>query len=160
MLKRIEEWFLVIFLSAMSLLGFYQVATRYVFTSFGMPWIEELVRHLFVAVSFIGAAVVTRKKEHPSLEMLAEFLPRRMKPFHQLYSDVCAVVFSMAASYTSFQLLLKQRALHILTSGTRIPMYVLTIPIVLGFLLITYYLFVDLIRVSGELSKRKDEGQR
>ena len=160
MLKRIEEWFLVIFLSAMSLLGFYQVVTRYVFTSLGLPWIEELVRHLFVAISFIGAAVVTRKKEHPSLEMLAEFLPRRMKPFHQFYSDVCAVVFSIAASYTSYQLLLKQKALHILTSGTRIPMYVLTIPIVLGFLLITYYLVVDLIKVSKQLFDGKDEVHR
>jgi len=160
MLRRIEEWFLVIFLSAMSLLGFYQVVTRYVFTSIGMPWIEELIRHLFVAISFIGAAVVTRKKDHPSLEMLAEFLPHRMKPYHQVYSDVCAVVFSIAASITSFQLLLKQRALHILTSGTRIPMYVLTIPIVLGFLLITYYLMVDLIKVFRQIFKGRDEGQR
>jgi C4-dicarboxylate transporter DctM subunit len=160
MLKRIEEWFLVIFLSAMSLLGFYQVVTRYVFTSLSLTWIEELIRHLFVAISFIGAAVVTRKKEHPILEMLSEFLPHRIKPFHQLYADVCAVVFSMAASFTSFQLLLKQRTLHILTSGTRIPMYVLTIPIVLGFLLMTYYLVVDLIKVSRQLSKGKDEGQQ
>lgn len=160
MLKTIEEWFLIIFLSAMSLLGFYQVVTRYVFTSLGMPWIEELIRHLFVAISFIGAAVVTRKKGHPSLEMLSEFLPSRLKPYQQFYADVCSVVFSLAASYTSLQLLLKQRALHILTSGTRIPMYVLTIPIVLGFLLITYYLAVDLVKVSRQLFNGKDEGQR
>jgi TRAP-type C4-dicarboxylate transport system permease small subunit len=66
----------------------------------------------------------------------------------------------MAASVTSFQLLLKQKALHILTSGTRIPMYWLTIPIVLGFLLITYYLVVDLIKVSRNISKAKDEGNQ
>jgi len=160
MLRKLEEWFLIIFLSAMSLLGFYQVVTRYVFTSLGFPWIEELVRHLFVAISFIGAGVVTRKKGHPSLEMLSEFLPKRMKPYHQIYADVCSVVFSMAASFISFQLLLKQKSFHILTSGTRIPMYVLTIPIVLGFLLITYYLIVDFVKVSRQLFNRPSEGQR
>ena len=145
MLGKLEEWFVVVCLSLMAVLAFYQVITRYVFTSLGLPWIEELVRHLFVAITYIGAAVVMRKKGHQGVEFLSQKLPARMKPYHQVYVAICSLAFAIIASYAALQLVSKQRVLPILTTGTRIPIYIPTIPIVVGFLLITYYLIRDLI---------------
>ncbi|OGP62587.1 MAG: hypothetical protein A2170_09205 [Deltaproteobacteria bacterium RBG_13_53_10] len=160
MLAKLEEWFLIIALIAMSLLAFYQVVTRYVFTSLGFTWIEELVRHFFVAVTFIGAAVVMRKKGHQGVEILSTLLPVRMKPYHSLYVDACALIFSAAAAYVTFSLLLEQRAIGIITTATRLPMWVVTIPMVLGFLLMTYYAVKDIISVTLGLAHRRKGEKR
>jgi TRAP-type C4-dicarboxylate transport system permease small subunit len=143
----------------MALLAFYQVVTRYIFTSLSLPWIEEMVRHLFVAITFIGAAVLTRKKQHPGVEILSRVIPNRIKPYHELYSLTFSLIFSALASYASLQLVLKQKAVNLLTVATRIPLYVLTIPVFLGFALITYYLLRDLIVVSRDLLSGKKRSQ-
>jgi TRAP-type C4-dicarboxylate transport system permease small subunit len=160
MLREIEEWGLIISLCVMSILAFYQVVTRYIFTSLGFPWVEELVRHFFVLITFIGAAVVMRKKGHQGVEILSRWVPPRIKPYLQLYADLCSFIFASVASYASLQLLLKQKVLKLLTTSTRIPSYIITIPIVLGFILITYYLVRDLIVDSQNLSRGKSGGQK
>jgi TRAP-type C4-dicarboxylate transport system permease small subunit len=150
-LKKSEEWFLVVSLSAMSILAFYQVVTRYVFTSLALPWIEELVRYLFVAITFIGAAVVTRKKAHPGIEILSQLMPSKMKPYHQLYTDICSLIFSLVASYVTLHLILKQKTIAMLTPAIRVPMFYVTIPMAIGLILIAYYVIRDLIAVVGNL---------
>jgi len=160
MLRKFEEWALIISLSVMSLLAFYQVITRYIFTSLGFPWVEELVRHFFVLITFIGAAVLMRKKGHQGVEVLFRLLPSQIKPYFQLYADLCSFIFALVASYASLQLLLKQRALRLLTTSTRIRTYVITIPIVLGFILIAYYLVRHLIADCKNLSKEKSVRQK
>jgi len=158
MLAKIEEWFLIIALSAMSLLAFYQVVTRYVFTSLGFTWVEELVRHFFVAITYIGAALVMRKKGHQGVEILSRLLPPRIKPYHSLYTDVCALIFSAAAAYVTFYLLLEQRAIGIITTATHLPMWAVTIPMVLGFALMTYYAVKDIVCTTlGLVRGRKGE---
>jgi TRAP-type C4-dicarboxylate transport system permease small subunit len=159
-LQKLEEWFVVILLCIMAILAFYQVVTRYVLTSLGLPWIEEMVRHFFVAITFIGAAIVLRKKGHQGVEILSQILPSRIKPYHQLYVDACSLVFSLAAFYASIQLILRQRAIGILTSATRFPVYVITIPIAIGFILMVYYVSKDLIVVLGDLLSRKGGRQQ
>jgi TRAP-type C4-dicarboxylate transport system permease small subunit len=160
MLAKLEEWFLTIALVAMSLLAFYQVITRYVFTSLGATWIEELVRHFFVAVTFIGAAVVLRKKGHQGVEALSRLLPARIKPYHSLYANLCAFVFSTAAAYVTLSLLLEQRAIGIITTATRLPMYVVTIPMVVGFVLMACYALKEIACVILDLARgRRGEQQ-
>jgi hypothetical protein len=84
MLTKTEEWVLIVSMVAMAVLGGYQVVTRYVFTSLALIWIEELIRHLFIVVTYIGAAAVMRKKGHPAVEAFAQILPSRLKTYHEL----------------------------------------------------------------------------
>jgi TRAP-type C4-dicarboxylate transport system permease small subunit len=158
MLAKVEEWVLIIALSAMSLLAFYQVATRYVFTSLGFTWVEELVRHLFVVITFVGAGAVMRKKGHQGVEILSSLLPGRLEPYHGLYASLCGFIFSAAAAYVTLYLLLEQRAIGILTTATRLPMYVVTIPMVVGFVLMTYYAVREIVCITIDLVRgRKEE---
>jgi TRAP-type C4-dicarboxylate transport system permease small subunit len=155
MLQRFEEWFIIASFCIMSIFAFYQVVTRYVFTSMSFTWTEEVLRHFLVAVTFIGSALVTRKKGHFGVEVLSNLIPSRIKPYHQLYAGVCSLIFSVAVSYVSLQLILKQRILGILTAATRVPIYVITIPIAIGFILSAYYLTRELITVFCDLIRRK-----
>jgi TRAP-type transport system small permease protein len=144
-LKKSEEWAVIVALSAMSILAFYQVVTRYVFTSLALPWIEELVRYLFVAITFIGAAIVTRKKGHPGIEILSRLIPPKIKPCHDLFAGICSLVFAVVVSYVTIQLILKQKAIGMPTPALRVPMFYVTIPMAMGLILVACYVTRDLV---------------
>ena len=139
MISKTEEWILSVSLVAMSLLGVYQVATRYVFTSLAFTWVEELIRHLFIVITYIGAAVVTRKKGHPAVDAIAQILPSRVKDWHGVYTALCSLVFAAVAAYASWELVLKQKKIGIETVGTEIPLYIVSIPMLVGFCLMVLH---------------------
>jgi TRAP-type C4-dicarboxylate transport system permease small subunit len=70
------NWALVLLLAAMVVTVSLQVATRYLF---GLPliWSEEVARLLFIALIFLGAAVLARKREHLAVTVLVDLLPDR-----------------------------------------------------------------------------------
>jgi TRAP-type C4-dicarboxylate transport system permease small subunit len=72
-----------------------QVTSRYVFNN-PTSWSEELARYLFVWITFLGAAVVIRKRRHVDVTVLTDRLPPGAAKFVYLVSDV-AVLFMLGA---------------------------------------------------------------
>ena len=72
-----------------------QVASRYVFNR-PTSWSEELARYLFVWITFLGAAVVIRKRRHVDVTVLTDRLPPSAAKVVYLVSDV-AVLFMLGA---------------------------------------------------------------
>ncbi len=58
----------------------YSVAMRYL-VGRPVPWVDELVGYLLVAIVMMGAADALRRGEHISLDLLTDRLPARAKPF-------------------------------------------------------------------------------
>jgi len=72
-----------------------QVASRYVFNR-PTSWSEELARYLFVWITFLGAAVVIRKRRHVDVTVLTDRLPPGAAKVVYLVSDA-AVLFMLGA---------------------------------------------------------------
>jgi TRAP-type C4-dicarboxylate transport system permease small subunit len=72
-----------------------QVASRYIFNR-PTSWSEELARYLFVWITFLGAAVVIRKRRHVDVTVLTDRLPPGAAKVVYLVSDV-AVLFMLGA---------------------------------------------------------------
>ena len=72
-----------------------QVTSRYVFNN-PTSWSEELARYLFVWITFLGAAVVIRKRRHVDVTVLTDRLPPGAAKVVYLVSDV-AVLFMLGA---------------------------------------------------------------
>ena len=72
-----------------------QVASRYVFNN-PTSWSEELARYLFVWITFLGAAVVIRKRRHVDVTVLTDRLPPGAAKVVYLVSDA-AVLFMLGA---------------------------------------------------------------
>ena len=72
-----------------------QVTSRYVFNN-PTSWSEELARYLFVWITFLGAAVVIRKRRHVDVTVLTDRLPPSAAKVVYLVSDV-AVLFMLGA---------------------------------------------------------------
>ena len=70
-----------------------QVASRYIFNR-PTSWSEELARYLFVWITFLGAAVVIRKRRHVDVTVLTDRLPPRAAKAVYLVADL-AVLFML-----------------------------------------------------------------
>jgi TRAP-type C4-dicarboxylate transport system permease small subunit len=98
LLDRIEKGLdavLVLMMIVMAGSVVLQVASRYVFNR-PTSWSEELARYLFVWITFLGAAVVIRKRRHVDVTVLTDRLPPGAAKFVYLIADLC-VLFMLGA---------------------------------------------------------------
>jgi TRAP-type transport system small permease protein len=98
LLDRIEKGLDAVLVLMMIVMGgsvVLQVVSRYVFNR-PTSWSEELARYLFVWITFLGAAVVIRKRRHVDVTVLTDRLPAGAAKVVYLVSDV-AVLFMLGA---------------------------------------------------------------
>jgi TRAP-type C4-dicarboxylate transport system permease small subunit len=69
-----EDWLAIIIFWALGIIVFVQFFTRYVLND-SLAWTEEIARYLLMVVTFIGGAIVTRKKGHIAVDLLANLMP-------------------------------------------------------------------------------------
>jgi len=98
LLDRIEKALDAVLVLMMIVMGgavVLQVISRYIFNN-PTSWSEELARYLFVWITFLGAAVVIRKRRHVDVTVLTDRLPPSAAKVVYLVSDV-AVLFMLGA---------------------------------------------------------------
>jgi C4-dicarboxylate transporter DctQ subunit len=72
-IERIEQILLVILLSSMILIAFFQIVLRNVFAT-GLSWGDPLVRNLVLWIGFIGATLATREGKHINIDVVSRWL--------------------------------------------------------------------------------------
>jgi len=149
---KAEAFVVNILFIVMLTLIFIQVASRYIF-SIPISWSEEVVRYLFVIVSFIGAAVTSFDNTHieiniiPILSNKIKNENKRKKVIRYInmlkYIIVIGVSFFMAK--LCYQFTLKIYAMGQLTSSLQMPMWFVDALICLGLVLIMLHSAIKLI---------------
>lgn len=79
-IDRIEQILLVLLLSFMILIAFFQIVLRNLFST-GLAWGDPLVRNLVLWVGFIGAAIATREGKHINIDVIFRWRPSLAKTF-------------------------------------------------------------------------------
>lgn len=72
------EWACGLLMTAITVLVFLQVITRYVL-EYPLDWPEELARILFVWVALLGAVLALRRAAHFSIGAVTDLLPARLQ---------------------------------------------------------------------------------
>src|SRR3954466_11426021 len=68
-----EDWISFVLFWALAIIVFLQFFTRYVMND-SLSWTEEIARYGLMALTFIGGAVVTRKKAHIAVELVSNLM--------------------------------------------------------------------------------------
>jgi len=68
-----EDWIAFVIFWSLALIVFLQFFTRYVLND-SLSWTEEIARYGLMWITFIGGAVVTRKKLHIAVELLSNVM--------------------------------------------------------------------------------------
>jgi C4-dicarboxylate transporter, DctQ subunit len=156
LLERVEFVFLSGCMITATLLLFINVVLRYAFHE-AIFWVEEVLRYLFVWITFIGAATCVRQKAHISLDTVILILPVRFQaPFLRFGNlVVIALSFNLTVYSTNFVLETEAGGQVSSTMGT-FPMYIIYSCLPIGFFLIGVASCQDFVK--GFLKNRTGKG--
>src|SRR3954452_22998564 len=68
-----EDWIAFVLFWALAIIVFLQFFTRYIMND-SLSWTEEIARYGLMSLTFIGGAVVTRKKAHIAVELVSNLM--------------------------------------------------------------------------------------
>jgi TRAP-type C4-dicarboxylate transport system permease small subunit len=91
---KLLELLVVVALVAMVIMVFGNVVLRYAFNS-GILVSEELSRYFFIWLTYIGAMIAMREREHLGVDTLVRRLPRAGKKFCLLLSESLMLVVNV-----------------------------------------------------------------
>lgn len=103
----IEAFFLVVMLSVMIVLGFFQVVLRDFF-SYGFTWADELLRNLMLWSALMGGSLATKAGRHINIDIIARTLHGRRQALAEVLVDgvsalVCLVLLKASIDYVSME---------------------------------------------------------
>jgi len=134
--NKVFDYLGVACISLILILVVVQVVMRYVF-NFPLVWSEELAVYSMVWLTFIGSALATKDKEHITVTIVTEFLPKKIRRVVMQMSRVITCIFLLIIIFYGSQLSFEN--FNVTSVANRIPMgYVYGI-IPLGALAMLYY---------------------
>ncbi len=71
---------------------FTQVVFRYIFNN-SLSWSEELIRFLFVWLTFLGGALAINNKSHIAVEFFIELLPDKYLKYTKIFNLILITTF-------------------------------------------------------------------
>lgn len=107
-LRRGIEWLgeglLILLMVVMTLTCLGQVIWRYFF-NYPLIWSEELSRYLFIWISYLGAWVAWRYRQHITVDVLLLVHSARVRRFSARLVEVLVLGFCLYTAWGSFRLL-------------------------------------------------------
>lgn len=156
---RVEAFITAVMFFGMMTLIFVQVACRYVFF-IPMPWSEELVRYLFIVVSFIGAGVASFDNTHIEINLLSSLLNKIeneekrniVTKYFNIFKYLLVIGVSFWMAKLCYQFTVKINAMGQLTPAMRIPMWYVDAFICLGLVLVLLHSLIKLVAETAGCS--------
>ena len=159
-LDNFEGYCLVVTLSAMSIIVFAQVLSRFVFHA-SLAWSEEITRFLLVWTTFLGGAYCIRYGAHVGIEAFILLLPKKARKVLAIIVMVCSIFLCAIVLKFSINLVITLFARNQLLPAMRIPIAYayMAIPVGVVLFIIRYIqAIVIAVRDFKKGDKPKDEG--
>jgi TRAP-type C4-dicarboxylate transport system permease small subunit len=138
-------------LSAMTVMVFFQVITRYFF-GYSIAWIEELTRYFMIWMAYLGSAVLFKDNDHIRMDLIFRKLPVKYQDYLYILFELIQIAFLVML----FKLGLNySESLEILTSTSlRISMRwpVLIIPV--AAILMIVFIMTHMIKTIVDLKRK------
>lgn len=159
--NKIEEWILVILMTALAVIVFMQVACR-VFAG-SLPWSEELSRYITIWASFLGASYGFRYGAHIGVEAFKAWLPFRARRCIDFLADVAVVIIGVLMLYYGYSIIVN---VHLkfgqVSPAMRMPMWIAYLAIPVGYFFMVLRnigLCVDALKdvIHGEAKKESED---
>lgn len=142
-LDRLEEYFLVYILAISVLLIFIQVIMRYVFSN-SLSWSEEVARYLFLWLSWVGASLAVREREHFRVEMLSNIIKGKARLYYEIFIILIWCTFCLFLAFHSWKNTMFLWELGQKTAALEIPMAFAYASVPVGCLLMSLRLIIEL----------------
>lgn len=147
-----DAW-IVISLIIMFLSIVLDVLTRELFNS-PLTWHLEVSQYMLINVTYIGAAVAHRQRQHISINTLVSRLPKVGQIYLDLLGKLLLLPFLFLLMYSGYTLLFKSKGL---TPVLRLPMWSYYSPIFIGAVLLCLYSILALVKDVQSILKGNEK---
>lgn len=133
-------------------LNFANVIGRYILGS-SILWADEIQIFIMIAMTFIGAAVVTWRRQHLRMDVIAKLLPMPLQTLLKVLELLLVLVLMGFVLYQSFDYTMRMHAIGRTSDTAGVPMWIPHGSVALGFALValvSLWLCVKLVR-TGKL---------
>lgn len=154
-LLRFENVLIILLLSVMVILAFFQVILRNVLST-GILWADIFLRHLVLWAGFIGASLATRDSKHINIDILTRFVPKAKQVYFKIFIDlvsmsVCFVLAKAGYKFLSYEI----------EAGTtlfnNVPAWIFQLIIPLGFFLIGFRFLLNMVEEILRITSKRDQ---
>ncbi len=98
-ITKIAKWIMIVMTCVIFFITTFTVFTRYIL-NYVPSWSEEIPRYLLVWITYLGAALAIRFKEHISLDVFFNLLPLRVRQVGHLFlNGLVAIVAVIMVVY-------------------------------------------------------------
>ena len=149
--RAIEIALALAFLLAIGL-NFANVIGRYLL-GFSILWADEIQIFIMIAMTFIGAAVVTWRRQHLRMDVVAKLLPPPLQTLLKVLEMVLVLVLTSFVLYQAVDYTMRMRDIGRTSDTAGVPMWIPHGSVALGFGLIaivSLWLCVKLV-ATGKL---------
>lgn len=152
-MKKAVDSTLAFLLGLIVLIMFAQVVFRYLLNN-SLSWSEELIRFLFVWLTFLGGAIAIRDKSHIAVEFFVERLPEKYYRTIRIINAMLIVVFTLAIIIIGVLWMYHSRELR--SSALGLPVYIVLYGALPATSLLGLYYSIQQVWEEWKGSKTKD----
>jgi len=137
-IDRVEQILLVILLSFMIVIAFFQIVLRNVFST-GLTWGDPLVRNLVLWVGFIGAALATKEGKHINIDVVSRWMPPLGKGFIEFLTQLFSFFICGLLTFAAWKFIKNEAQMGNVTF-LRIPAWIpeIILPVVFGLMALRF----------------------
>lgn len=147
MLKKIQDWIVIIGLGIMTIITVYAVFNRFIFKQ-AITWSDEATRYLFIWVSLIGASIGVEQGVHANVSVFVDFIPKSVRKYAYVIANVLCILFCIVLVYTGMQLVVAQS--NQVSAAMRINMTFVYLSIPVSFALMGVNFAVNICKIVTE----------
>ncbi len=130
------------------LMGFilcYEVIVRYIFNS-PTVWVQEVSIYLFMWAMLVGAAYTLMMGKHVRIDLLFDRLPRKVQLVLDAVTSVFGVIFCAIVTQQAYKMIMTSfKYGKVSATILRVPMWLIQLPLLLGFGLLTFQFFFIIV---------------
>jgi C4-dicarboxylate transporter, DctQ subunit len=158
-IDNIEEYIIGIVLFIMLAIVFLNALSRYLI-NLNIASAMEIVTSLFPWLTFLGGAIVVKKKGHIGFSLLTDQFPEKIRRYVPLFSALCMILVFTVIAFLGMKMVLFEMETHQVTAALEFPTWVIELSIPLGSLAIiirTIQTFF-FIKAKPPAKKTEEEG--
>lgn len=148
--RNAERWALLVFYTMLVATMFIEVLRRELL-SYSSIWGEEVVRYSFIYLAWIGAAAAVRERAHIRIDVIFEYVGRRVRAVLYILGDLVMFAVAVVAFYWSLEAVLVSAKFGSVTHGLRISQVWFLAAVPIGFGLVMFRLVQSLLRDVNDL---------
>ena len=149
---KIEKIFLVIGVSVMILVVFFDIILRELFDG-GFIWAKELAAFLMIWVGFVGASLAAKENKHIVVGIPEKLFPKKVLPYVSLFASVIIFTVTILIAYLGFNYVLETKEFGETSLVLNIPLWIVQIIIPASLVIIAFrFIGIGIQIFKGKIS--------